>query len=38
MTVGIEIVPSGFRRNAANRFTPLFPVADNGTLLLREVQ
>jgi hypothetical protein len=37
VSMGLEFVPGGFRRCLAARFTPLLPVADNGTMAIREV-
>jgi hypothetical protein len=37
VAVGLEFALGGFRRCPANRFAPLLPVADNGTMAIREV-
>lgn len=36
LSFGMEFVPGGFRRGAAARFTPVLPVANNGTMVVRE--
>jgi hypothetical protein len=38
VSVGVEFVPGGFRHGQAGRFTPVLPVADNGTFCIREVR
>ena len=37
VSVGIEIVPGGFRRCGGSLLRPFIPVADNGSLAVREV-
>jgi hypothetical protein len=36
VSMGLEFVPGGFRRCSPNRFAPLLPVADNGTMMIKE--
>ncbi len=38
VSVGIEIVPGGFRRCGASMLRPFIPVANNGTFAVKEVQ
>jgi hypothetical protein len=38
VSVGIELVPGGFRRCGATGLRPFIPVADNGTFAVKEVQ
>jgi hypothetical protein len=38
VSVGIELVPGGFRRCGAASLRPFLPVADNGSFAIREVQ
>ncbi len=38
VSVGIELVPGGFRRCGASALRPFLPVADNGSLAVRELQ
>ncbi len=38
VSVGIEIVPGGFRRCGASALRPFLPVANNGTFAVKEVQ
>jgi hypothetical protein len=37
VSMGLEFVPGGFRRCSPSRFAPLLPVADNGTMMIKEV-
>jgi hypothetical protein len=37
VSVGIEFIPGGFRRGCAARFQPFLPVADNGSMAVREL-
>ena len=38
VSVGIELVPGGFRRCGASALRPFIPVANNGTFAVKEVQ
>ena len=38
VSVGIELVPGGFRRCGASALRPFLPVANNGTFAVKEVQ